>query len=108
MAVQLGFALDDVLLSEEGYAYSPQYAYETTRDDPGYGIGYTAGYADGYTAGYAAGAATVSGTRYRMRAFDNTLSSVVYWTSTVADITGASYTGPGPLTSIVISKIFYQ
>lgn len=96
MAVQLGFALDDVLLSE-GYAYSPQYGYETTRDDPGY--------VTGYTAGYAAGAASVAPITYRMRAYDTTLGQIVFWNSSQVDSAGADYAGPGPLTDVVVQVI---
>lgn len=42
---------------------------------------------------------------YRMRAYDTTLSQVVFWNSTSIDSLGASYLGPGPLTMIVVSSI---
>lgn len=47
----------------------------------------------------------VSGISYRMRANDTTLVRVVYWTTGFVDATGAAYTGPGPLTDIVVSNI---
>lgn len=47
----------------------------------------------------------VSGVSYRMRANDATLARVVYWTTGFVDATGAAYTGPGPLTDIVVSNI---
>jgi len=47
----------------------------------------------------------VSGVSYRMRANDTTLARVVYWTTSFVDAAGAAYTGPGPLTDIVVSNI---
>lgn len=38
---------------------------------------------------------------YRMRAYDTTLATTVYWNSTSPDIT--QYGGPGPLTDVVIT-----
>lgn len=42
---------------------------------------------------------------YRMRAYDETLGRVVYWTTIYIDKTGAEYTGPGPLTDIIVSHV---
>lgn len=42
---------------------------------------------------------------YRMRGYDTTLTTTVYWTATSVDSTGAQYTGPGPLTNITIVHI---
>lgn len=47
----------------------------------------------------------VSSVRYRMRARDTTLGRTVYWTSSVIDGAGDDYTGPGPLTDIVVSEL---
>ena len=47
----------------------------------------------------------VGGVSYRMRANDTTLLRVVYWTTSFVDSTGAGYTGPGPLTDIVVANI---
>lgn len=46
-----------------------------------------------------------SGFVYRMRAFDTTLSAFVYWNAFDVDPTGSAYTGPGPLTGVVVSNI---
>jgi len=43
--------------------------------------------------------------RYRMRAVDTGLARVVYWTASFIDALGTEYTGPGPLTGIVVSKV---
>jgi len=45
---------------------------------------------------------------YRMRATDTTLSREVYWRSTLIDEFGSNYTGPGPLTNIVVSAVICQ
>lgn len=42
---------------------------------------------------------------YRMRALDTTLTVPVYWSSLVLDSAGRDYTGPGPLTGVVVSNI---
>jgi hypothetical protein len=42
---------------------------------------------------------------YRMRAFDATLTRIVFWPSSVIDTPGANYTGPGPLTDVVVQDI---
>jgi hypothetical protein len=41
---------------------------------------------------------------YRMRGFDNTLSTTVYWTASFVDYTGLIYTGPGSLSNVIVSK----
>lgn len=43
--------------------------------------------------------------RYRMRAIDTTLVQTVYWYATSPDPNGTQYTGPGPLTDIVVADI---
>lgn len=48
------------------------------------------------------------GATYRMRARDTTLNRFVYWNYPAPDSTGAGYTGPGPLTDIVVSIIIGQ
>lgn len=47
----------------------------------------------------------VAGVSYRMRGFDTTLARTVYWTSDIVDASGTDYTGPGPLTTIVVQMI---
>lgn len=42
---------------------------------------------------------------YRMRARDATLASIVFWSAPEVDAVGAFYTGPGPLTDIVVQMI---
>jgi hypothetical protein len=42
---------------------------------------------------------------YRMRARDTTLATIVYWNSYEIDAGGLDYTGPGPLTAVVVSNI---
>lgn len=42
---------------------------------------------------------------YYMRGYDGTLSRNVYWLSVVIDTAGVQYTGPGPLSNVVIAKI---
>jgi hypothetical protein len=39
---------------------------------------------------------------YLMRGFDTTLGQTVYWSASQPDPTGTHYTGPGPVTSIVL------
>jgi hypothetical protein len=60
-----------------------------------------------FTAPLELSAATISGPEacaiYRMRAFDTTLATTVYWNSETPNT--ASYVGPGPLTNVVISDI---
>ena len=48
------------------------------------------------------------GVTFRMRATDTTLTQIVYWDSTTVDSAGADYTGPGPLTNIVVQNIIGQ
>lgn len=45
---------------------------------------------------------------FRMRGYDSTLASTVYWSTSQADPTGASYEGPGPLQDVVVSHIFQE
>lgn len=45
---------------------------------------------------------------YRMRATDTTLAREVYWRSQLIDEFGNDYTGPGPLTSVVVSAVICQ
>jgi len=45
-----------------------------------------------------------SAVSYRMRAYDTTLTYIVYWTADHVDADGSQYVGPGPLTGIVVSK----
>lgn len=42
---------------------------------------------------------------YRMRGYDTTLTRLVFWTATIVDTTAAQYTGPGPVTGIVIQDV---
>lgn len=42
------------------------------------------------------------GATFRMRGFDTTLTTQVFWASDTEDPTGANYTGPGPLTDVVV------
>lgn len=44
---------------------------------------------------------TVDPNAYRMRAFDSTLTTTVYWGSSTEDPTGTNYGGPGPLVDVV-------
>lgn len=46
-----------------------------------------------------------SSVTYRMRGYDGTLARLVFWTAESIDDTGAEYTGPGPLTDIVVQMI---
>jgi hypothetical protein len=42
---------------------------------------------------------------YRMRAYDTTLAQSVFWGSSSIDTLGADYTGPGPLSDVVVQKV---
>lgn len=42
---------------------------------------------------------------YRMRGFDGGLNRTVYWTTEAVDPLGDEYTGPGPVTDIVVSNV---
>jgi len=46
-----------------------------------------------------------SGITYVMRGYDGTLTSLVYWQTATIDATGSSYTGPGPLSDIVVQNV---
>lgn len=50
------------------------------------------------------GGSTV-GLVYRMRGYDETLASIVFWNSSKADAAGEDYIGPGPLTSIIVRSV---
>ena len=41
---------------------------------------------------------------YWMRAFDSTLSRVVFWESITIDTLGNDYAGPGPLVDVVVQR----
>jgi hypothetical protein len=43
---------------------------------------------------------------YRMRGLDGTLGRHVFWNSSQIDADGDQYAGPGPLSDIVVQKIF--
>lgn len=43
--------------------------------------------------------------RFVMRGFDTTLARIVYWKASFVDTGATQYTGPGPVTQIVISDI---
>jgi hypothetical protein len=45
------------------------------------------------------------GITYRMRGTDDSLGEPVYWTSSLVDELGDDYTGPGPLSDIVVSGV---
>lgn len=45
------------------------------------------------------------GPTYVMRGYDGTLTSLVYWESSIVDSGGVSYGGPGPLSDIVVSAV---
>jgi len=47
----------------------------------------------------------VAALTFIMRATDTTLAQVVYWTAAALDGAGASYTGPGPLSDVVVTKV---
>lgn len=51
------------------------------------------------------GGGSGTGSNYRMRAFDTTLSRYVYWNADEVDSAGAQYAGPGPLTDVVVSEV---
>jgi hypothetical protein len=70
---------------------------------PQYGVGYT----DGYTDGYAQGLLDATGVVYRMRAYDSGLAPprYVYWNSVIVDDLGTYYTGPGPISDVVVQNI---
>jgi len=40
----------------------------------------------------------------RMRGYDTTLTSVVFWFSDHVDATATDYGGPGPVTEIIVQK----
>jgi hypothetical protein len=44
------------------------------------------------------------GVTYRMRGYDTTLTTTVFWSSDHVDSTAADYGGPGPVTNIVVQK----
>lgn len=50
-------------------------------------------------------AVVVPSLAYRMRAYDATAATTVYWNATIIDALGAEYTGPGPLTQVVVVKV---
>jgi hypothetical protein len=43
---------------------------------------------------------------YRMRGYDTTLTSLVYWSSDHVDAAADDYAGPGPVTNVVLQKKF--
>ncbi len=49
--------------------------------------------------------ASGNGRTYRMRGYDATLARIVYWNASGIDTTGASYTGPGALSQIILVKV---
>jgi len=42
---------------------------------------------------------------YTMRGYDETLAQLVYWFTTDIDNDASAYTGPGPVTDIVVHAI---
>jgi hypothetical protein len=42
---------------------------------------------------------------YRMRGYDTTLGYNVYWLAVTIDTAGSQYTGPGPLSNIVVYNV---
>lgn len=42
---------------------------------------------------------------YRMRGYDTTLASHVYWTSDHADTAATDYPGQGPVTDIIVQHV---
>lgn len=50
-------------------------------------------------------AASGTAVTFIMRGYDGTLLSQVFWNATTLDSTGASYTGPGPLSAIVLFNV---
>lgn len=76
MAVQPGFALDEVVFpGPDGYAY-------------------------GFVGGTNMESFGSPSSFFRMRGYDTTLAAIVYWDSTVQN--ASEYAGPGPLTDIVV------
>lgn len=60
---------------------------------------------NGVTGAFSGSSTGANGKRvYRMRGFDNTLSTTVYWTALFVDYTGSTYTGPGSLSNIIVAK----
>lgn len=57
---------------------------------------------DGY---YGGGSINVAGVTYRMRGKDGTLGRLVFWNASSIDSGGDDYTGPGPLSDIVVQTI---
>lgn len=58
--------------------------------------------------GLSSGSAVVeegTGVIHRMRARDSTLGALVFWSSPTVDMAGDRYTGPGPLTDVVVQKV---
>jgi hypothetical protein len=47
----------------------------------------------------------VTGVVYRMRGYDTTLSSTVFWNSDTPDADSADYQGPGPVINIVVRSV---
>ena len=45
---------------------------------------------------------------YRMRAYDSGLGRTVYWTTEAVDPIGDFYTGPGPISDVVVSHVICQ
>ena len=45
---------------------------------------------------------------YRMRAYDSGLGRTVYWTTEAVDSIGENYTGPGPISDVVVSNVICQ
>jgi hypothetical protein len=46
----------------------------------------------------------ISGVQFRMRAYDSTLGRIVYWNAPSTDAGGSYYSGPGPLSDVVVSE----
>lgn len=42
---------------------------------------------------------------YRMRAYDTTLESIVFWNSSTPDEDSSDYQGPGPVINIVVRSV---
>lgn len=42
---------------------------------------------------------------YRMRGYDTTLSSTVFWSSSTPDADSSDYLGPGPVINIVVRSV---
>lgn len=51
------------------------------------------------------GTGTGGAVEYRMRGYDQTLATLVYWTSSDVDPLANDYNGPGPVVDIVVHKI---